>query len=80
MEYCGGGDLGTFIKNLKNKFAEERFVWHILAQLVTALALYRCHYGVDPPEVGSNILEPVSVKPSDLRILHRDLKPGNSKL
>jgi NIMA (never in mitosis gene a)-related kinase 2 len=55
MEYCGGGDLGTFIKNLKttNKFAEERFVWHILAQLVTAL--YRCHYGVDPPEVGSNM-------------------------
>ena len=29
MEYCGGGDLGMVIKNLKttNKFA-ERFVWH----------------------------------------------------
>ncbi|OXV08321.1 hypothetical protein Egran_03912 [Elaphomyces granulatus] len=84
MEYCGGGDLGMVIKNLKttNKFAEEEFVWHILAQLVTAL--YRCHYGVDPPEVGSNILAPVSVKPSGLKgkqaqvmILHRDLKPDN---
>ena len=87
MEYCGGGDLGMVIKTLKttNKHAEEEFVWHILAQLVTAL--YRCHYGVDPPEVGSNILAPASVKPSGLKgkqaqvmILHRDLKPDNSKL
>lgn len=83
MEYCGGGDLGMVIKNLKksNKYADEEFVWRILSQLVTAL--FRCHYGTDPAEVGSNILGPAS-KPSGLKgkqgqvtILHRDLKPEN---
>ncbi len=49
MEYCGNGDLGRVIRDLaqKNHYAEESFVWSIFAQLVTAL--YRCHYGVDPP-------------------------------
>ncbi|EEH09374.1 G2-specific protein kinase nimA [Histoplasma capsulatum G186AR] len=85
MEYCGGGDLGMVIKNLKatGKYAEEEFVWRILSQLVTAL--YRCHYGVDPPEAGSNVLgPPPNNKPSGLKgkqaqmmILHRDLKPEN---
>jgi len=84
MEYCDGGDLSMVIKNLKNtnKYAEEEFVWRILAQLVTAL--YRCHYGVDPPEVGNNILGPAPSKPPGLKgkqaqvmILHRDLKPEN---
>ncbi|KAB8255183.1 kinase-like domain-containing protein [Aspergillus pseudonomiae] len=83
MEYCGGGDLSMVIKNLKktNKYAEEEFVWRILSQLVTAL--YRCHYGADPADVGSNILGPAP-KPSGLKgkqaqmtILHRDLKPEN---
>lgn len=83
MEYCGGGDLSMVIKNLKrtNKYAEEEFVWRILSQLVTAL--YRCHYGADPAEVGSNVLGAAS-KPSGLKgkqaqvtILHRDLKPEN---
>ncbi|KAI2787192.1 G2-specific protein kinase nimA [Penicillium oxalicum] len=83
MEYCGGGDLSMVIKNLKkaNKLAEEEFVWRILSQLVTAL--YRCHYGADPAEVGSNILG-APPKPSGLKgkqgqvtILHRDLKPEN---
>ncbi|GAQ03787.1 G2-specific protein kinase nimA [Aspergillus lentulus] len=83
MEYCGGGDLSMVIKNLKktNKYAEEEFVWRILSQLVTAL--YRCHYGADPIDVGSNILGPAP-KPSGLKgkqaqmtILHRDLKPEN---
>lgn len=83
MEYCGGGDLSMVIKNLKksNKYAEENFVWRILSQLVTAL--YRCHYGSDPAEVGSNALGPAP-KPTGLKgkqaqvtILHRDLKPEN---
>ncbi|OAX81784.1 NEK protein kinase [Emergomyces africanus] len=85
MEYCGGGDLGMVIKNLKatGKYAEEEFVWRIFSQLVTAL--YRCHYGVDPPPAGSNVLGPLpNNKPSGLKgkqaqmmILHRDLKPEN---
>ncbi|KAK2765055.1 G2-specific serine/threonine protein kinase [Arachnomyces sp. PD_36] len=84
MEYCGGGDLGMVIRDLKNanKFAEEEFVWRIFSQLATAL--YRCHYGVDAPEAGSNVLGPVRKKPTGLKgkqaqimILHRDLKPEN---
>lgn len=86
MEYCGGGDLSKVIQKLKanNQFAEEPFVWSIFGQLVTAL--YRCHYGVDAPEVGKNImLHGNATKPQGLRpknqvmILHRDLKPENGK-
>ncbi|OAA61601.1 g2-specific protein kinase [Niveomyces insectorum RCEF 264] len=82
MEYCGNGDLGRVIRDLnqKNQFAEESFVWSIFAQLVTAL--YRCHYGVDPPEVGKNVLGlGITAKPKvptgGVTILHRDLKPEN---
>lgn len=86
MEYCGGGDLSKVILNLKanDQYAEEPFVWSIFTQLVTAL--FRCHYGVDPPEVGKNILVcGNAVRPQGLRlknqvmILHRDLKPENGK-
>ncbi|KAI9817578.1 MAG: G2-specific serine/threonine protein kinase [Pycnora praestabilis] len=83
MEYCGNGDLGRVIKDLKakNQFAEEEYVWSIFSQLVTAL--YRCHYGVDPPEVGRNVLglgnnaRPLKSKGEQVMILHRDLKPEN---
>ncbi|KAF3402414.1 G2-specific protein kinase nimA [Talaromyces pinophilus] len=83
MEYCGGGDLGMVIKSLKaaNKFAEEDFVWRVLAQLATAL--YRCHYGTDAPPVGSNLFGPpqprsgLKGKQAQIMILHRDLKPEN---
>ncbi|KAL8714985.1 MAG: hypothetical protein Q9225_006453 [Loekoesia sp. 1 TL-2023] len=85
MEYCGGGDLSKLIKNLvaKNQYAEEAFVWSMFSQLATAL--YRCHYGVDPPEAGTNVLGLTGeVKPpgglrgkNQIMILHRDLKPDN---
>ncbi|KAL9028500.1 MAG: hypothetical protein Q9196_003142 [Gyalolechia fulgens] len=85
MEYCGGGDLSKLIKNLtaKNEYAEEAFVWSMFSQLATAL--YRCHYGVDPPEAGTNVLGLTGeVKPpgglrgkNQIMILHRDLKPDN---
>ncbi|KAN0119472.1 kinase-like protein [Hyaloscypha variabilis] len=82
MEYCGNGDLGRVIKDLqaKKQYAEEGFVWSMFSQLVTAL--YRCHYGVDAPEVGSNIMGlGNSAKPRQpaggVMILHRDLKPEN---
>ncbi len=87
MEYCGGGDLSKVIKNLsaKNQFAEEAFVWSMFSQLATAL--YRCHYGVDPPEAGTNVFGLTGeVKPpgglrgkNQVMILHRDLKPDNGK-
>ncbi len=86
MEYCGNGDLARLIKKLKerNQMADEDFVWSIFTQLVTAL--YRCHYGIDAPEIGTNIMgvgveargKPVMGK-SQVMILHRDLKPENSE-
>lgn len=83
MEYCGNGDLGRVIRDLqaKNQYAEEAFVWSIFSQLVTAL--YRCHYGIDPPEVGKNVmgLGPTArpkTPTGGMTILHRDLKPENS--
>ncbi|EGP88077.1 uncharacterized protein MYCGRDRAFT_41334, partial [Zymoseptoria tritici IPO323] len=38
MEYCGNGDLGGYIRKLKerNRMAEEDFIWTIFAQLVSA--------------------------------------------
>ena len=87
MEYCGGGDLSKEILKLKakNQYADEEYVWSIFSQIVAAL--YRCHYGVDAPEVGRNTMGPCGVlKPLGLKgknqvmILHRDLKPENSTL
>ena len=87
MEYCGGGDLSRYIKDLraKNQLAKEEFVWATFSQIVTAL--YRCHNGQDPPEVGTNAVGVAKdYRPSGLRtknqlmILHRDLKPENSTL
>ncbi|KAI1806961.1 kinase-like protein [Daldinia bambusicola] len=82
MEYCGNGDLGRVIKGLisRKEYAEEQFVWEIFSQLITAL--YRCHYGVDPPSVGKNVLEIVTMGKTKaphgaVTILHRDLKPEN---
>ncbi|KAI1755974.1 kinase-like domain-containing protein [Xylaria castorea] len=81
MEYCGNGDLGRVIRDLvrADKYAEEEFVWIVFSQLVTAL--YRCHYGIDPPEVGNNVLVHAKTKPrippGAVTILHRDLKPEN---
>ncbi|EEQ30221.1 G2-specific serine/threonine protein kinase [Microsporum canis] len=83
MEYCGGGDLARVIKThkLAGTFAEEEYVWRVFSQLATAL--YRCHYGVDPPEAGSNVLGPspkssgLKGKQAQVMILHRDLKPEN---
>ncbi|ODA83144.1 hypothetical protein RJ55_01654 [Drechmeria coniospora] len=85
MEYCGNGDLGRVIKDLqlKGQHAQESFVWSIFSQLV--MALYRCHYGVDPPDVGANVLglaqgtasASPKVPAGTMTILHRDLKPEN---
>lgn len=86
MEYCGGGDLSQEIQKLKvkNQYADEEYVWNIFSQLVSAL--YRCHYGIDAPEPGTNVFGPGTItKPPGLKtknqvmILHRDLKPENGR-
>ena len=83
MEYCGGGDLGMVIRELRKnrEYASEEFVWRVFSQLVTAL--YRCHYGVDAPEPGTDIQGQRDLrtvlkgKTQAKMILHRDLKPEN---
>ena len=86
MEYCGGGDLGTVIKKLKRDsmtyhkrvLAPEDYVWRILSQLLSAL--YRCHYGQQPPPTGSgpDATEPKTEDGKEPNmILHRDIKPEN---
>lgn len=86
MEYCGGGDLSKEIQKLKdrNQYAPEEYVWSIFSQLVAAL--YRCHYGIDAPEAGNNVLgqngglKPLGLKgKNQVMILHRDLKPENGR-
>jgi NIMA (never in mitosis gene a)-related kinase len=76
MEYCGNGDLGGYIRKLKdrNRMAEEDFIWTIFAQLVSAL--YRCHNGEDPPMAGKEGKALLSKK-GHTKIIHRDLKPEN---
>jgi len=83
MEYCGNGDLGGYIKKLRerNVLAEEEFVWSIFAQLVGAL--YRCHYGEDAPGPGQEAVvrqgKVLQSKVGHRVILHRDLKPENGE-
>jgi len=83
MEYCSNGDLGGYIKKLKerNQYADEEFVWSIFAQLVGAL--YRCHYGEDAPAPGEEGVvkkgKVIQTKQGYQVILHRDLKPENGK-
>ncbi|KAF2859658.1 kinase-like protein [Piedraia hortae CBS 480.64] len=80
MEYCGNGDLGGYIKALRDegRYASEDFVWEVFAQLVSAL--YRCHYGEDAPKVGEEAVVKkgrLVSKQGHNVILHRDLKPEN---
>lgn len=81
MEYCGNGDLSQVIKQCQQEgtLVPEHLVWSIFAQII--LALYRCHFGVDPPPVGDGNAEmkpPMPVKGS-FTVLHRDLKPENGE-
>lgn len=84
MEYCGNGDLSNVIRKCRSEGTQvpENLVWSIFTQIV--LALYRCHNGVNPPDVGdgyaSQSMEPkLGGRGSSPRVLHRDLKPENSE-
>jgi serine/threonine protein kinase len=77
--------LGQVIKGYKSRAERvpEDFVWSVFTQLVTAL--YRCHYGSDPPDAGRNVLGHfrndtkafITKKSTQYVIIHRDLKPEN---
>lgn len=80
MEFCDGGDLAGVIRKCKSSgnMVPEDMVWSIFSQLV--LALYRCHFGIDPPPVGPlfSTSDPVIPKPDSATVvIHRDIKPAN---
>lgn len=44
MEYCSGGDVGSFLKKSKKtkEYISEEVIWKVFSQVVSALA--ECHY------------------------------------
>ncbi|KAF8890545.1 kinase-like domain-containing protein [Gymnopilus junonius] len=82
MEYCGGGDLSTIIKQAAkhHRPIPEDTIWHYFLQIL--LALHHCHHpnGHTRSSSGSGSSGiPLETDGSSRRvqILHRDLKPDN---
>ena len=83
MEYCGGGDLSTIIKQAakQNRNLPEDTIWNYFLQIL--LALHHCHHPnvhIGTPGGGSaNLTGPLEADVNSRRtqILHRDLKPDN---
>ena len=77
MEYCGGGDLSSVIKQAQkhNRLIPEETVWHYFMQIL--LALHYCHHPIG--NARSNISGGGDGEGKERRapILHRDLKPDN---
>ena len=77
MEYCGGGDLSSVIKQAQrhNRLIPEDTVWNYFMQIL--LGLNYCHY----PSGGHGRTSSVGIegdgKERRAQILHRDLKPDN---
>lgn len=74
MEYCGGGDLSTVIKQAQkhNRPVPEDTIWNYFMQIL--LALHYCHHPGSHGRIGSGTSEGDAKRP---QILHRDLKPDN---
>ncbi|KAI0266970.1 kinase-like domain-containing protein [Gloeopeniophorella convolvens] len=76
MEYCGGGDLSSVIKQAQKqtRFIPEETVWHYFMQIL--LALHYCHHPNGNSRSGGSGAEGDS-KERRAPILHRDIKPDN---
>ena len=83
MEYCGGGDLSTIIKQAtkQNRPLPEDTIWNYFLQIL--LALHYCHHPnahAGSAVAGSaNLTGPLDgdINSRRTQILHRDLKPDN---
>ncbi|KAF8153445.1 kinase-like domain-containing protein [Crassisporium funariophilum] len=82
MEYCGGGDLSTVIKQATKQIRPipEDTIWNYFLQIL--LALHHCHHPNGHGRSGSGSASNGGAFESDgnsrrAQILHRDLKPDN---
>ncbi|KAH9940387.1 kinase-like protein [Epithele typhae] len=77
MEYCGGGDLSSVIKQAQrhNRLIPEDTVWNYFMQLL--LALNYCHHPNNAHGRTSSVGIECDNKDRRAQILHRDLKPDN---
>lgn len=78
MEYCGGGDLSSIIKQAQrhNRPIPEDTVWNYFMQL--CLALSYCHHPNGQGRLsGGGHGSADDEKERRPQILHRDLKPDN---
>ena len=81
MEYCGGGDLSTVIKQAvkQNRPISEDAIWGYFMQIL--LALNHCHNtGAHGRTASAGSASEIDGKERRAQILHRDLKPDNGAL
>ncbi|KAI1390556.1 kinase-like domain-containing protein [Hypoxylon trugodes] len=79
-EYCQCGDLQKCALHLRPFFgggSPDAFSWHILEGLASALT--RCHYGLKVFRQDGLVYEYSRFEKPWPPIIHRDIKPGNSK-
>ena len=82
MEYCGGGDLSTVIKQAEKQKRPipEDTIWSYFLQIL--LALHYCHHPHGHGRTSSGSLTSASTGDTETtsrraQILHRDIKPDN---